>query len=239
MAPRYWQRALLASTVLLAGTAYAHNLSSLGALGQGQFQNLTQDLGTALNYKDMMPAAPLGITGFDVGVTGVYTHLGQAGGWDQATGTTSNNVFVPSLQAQKGLPLGFDVGLTYSAVPGSNIRVIGGDVSYALIGGGLLQPALTIRGTYTKMLGVSEMGLNTSSVELCLSKGFVFVTPYIGVGEVRTVGTPHTSTLSAVTINNTKEYIGADFNLGIANLDLEVDRMAGSTSYGANIGWRI
>lgn len=239
MSPRHWQAALLTSMVLLGGAAYAHNLSGIGTLSQGQFQNLTQDLGTALSYKDMMPAAPLGITGFDVGVTGVDTRLGQAAGWDKATGSSSNNIFVPGLQAQKGLPLGFDVGLTYSVVPGSNVRVIGGDLSYAIFGGGLLQPALTIRGTYTKMTGVSEMGLNTGSVELCLSKGFVFITPYIGVGRVRTVGTPHTGTLSAVTVNDTKEYIGADINLGVANLDLEIDRMAGSTSYGANIGWRI
>ncbi len=237
---KQWLITLFVSALTLGtGVAWAGNISGVGTMSQSQFQGLTQDLGSALSYKDMMPAAPLGITGFDVGITGVDTRIASSQAWQAATGSSSNNIFVPSLQAQKGLPFGFDLGLTYSEVPGSNVRVVGGDLSYAIIGGGLLSPALTIRGTYTKMTGVGEMGLNTRSVELCLSKGFVFVTPYIGVGRVRTVGTPNVGTLSAVTLYNTKEYIGADFNLGIANLDLEVDRMAGSTSYGANIGWRL
>lgn len=236
---RPWIIPVLASALTLAGTAYANNISAVGSMSQPQFQNLTQDLGAALSYKDMMPAAPLGITGFDIGVTGVDTRFAHPTAWQEATGSSSNNVFVPSIQAQKGLPFGFDAGLTYSAVPGSNVRVIGGDLSYAIIGGGLLSPALTIRGTYTKMLGVGDMGLNTRSVELCLSKGFVFITPYIGVGRVRTVGTPQPGTLSAVSLYNNKAYVGADINLGLINLDLEADRMAGSTSYGANIGWRL
>ncbi len=238
MSYRRWLFPVLVSSLACA-SAYANSVSNVGALSQAQFQNLTQDLGAAVSYKDMMPAAPLGLTGFDIGVTAMDTHFGHAGAYQAATQSGSNNVFVPSLQAQKGLPFGFDVGLTYTRIPGSNVRVIGGDVSYALIGGGLLAPALTVRGTYTKMTGVSEMGLNTRSVELCLSKGFVFITPYIGIGRVRTAGIPHVGTLSAVNVYDTKEYVGADINLGLMNLDLEVDRMAGSTSYGANIGVRL
>ncbi len=235
---RRWLISVLASSLVLA-KAHANSITGVGLLNQAEFQGLTQDLGAAVSYKDMMPAAPLGITGFDVGITGMDTRFGNAAAWQTATGSSRNNIIVPSLQVQKGLPLGFDVGLTYSRVPGSNVRIIGGDLSYALIGGGLLAPALTVRGTYTKMTGVSEMGLNTRSVELCLSKGFVFITPYIGVGRVRTAGDPQVAGLSPVTLDNTKEYVGADINLGLLNLDLEVDRMAGSTSYGANIGWRL
>jgi len=241
MSTRQWLAPFLTLALAFGNAAYASNISSVGTMGQAGFQNLTQDLGVVLSYKDMMPAAPLGITGFDVGVTGTDTRLANAQAWHDATGSNSNNLFLPSIQVQKGLPLGFDVGVTYSEIPGSNVHVVGGDLSYALIGGGLLAPALTIRGTYTKMTGVSEMGLNTRSAELCLSKGFVFITPYIGVGRVRTVGTPLVGggTLSAVSLYSTKEYVGADFNLGLINVDLEVDRMAGSTSYGANIGWRL
>ncbi len=239
MSRRHWLAPALVSTLACVGIAHANNLNGVFTLNQGQFQNLTQDLGDALSYKDMMPAAPLGLTGFDIGVTAVDTHLGNAQGWNQATGSGSNNIVVPGLQVQKGLPFGFDVGLTYSAAPGTNVRVIGGDVSYAIIGGGLLSPALTIRGTYTKMLGVSQMSLNTRSVELSLSKGFVFVTPYVGIGRVRTNAIPHVGGLAPATVNDTKEYVGADFNLGLVNLDLEIDHMGNSMSYGANFGWRL
>ncbi|HUW99200.1 MAG TPA: hypothetical protein VMV40_10270 [Acidiferrobacter sp.] len=241
MPTRQWLAPFLTLALTFGGNAYAGNISNLGTISQAGFQGLTQDLGMVLSYKDMMPASPLGITGFDVGVTGTDTRLANAQAWHDVTGSNSNNVFLPSIQVQKGLPLGFGVGVAYSAIPGSNVHVVGGDLSYAIIGGGLVAPALTIRGTYTKMTGVSEMDLNTRSVELCLSKGFVFITPYIGVGRVRTVGTPHVSgsSLSAVNLYNTKGYVGADINLGLMNLDLEVDRMAGSTSYGVNVGWRL
>lgn len=219
--------------------ALANSLNNISSLNQDQFQNLTEDLGAALNYKDMMPAAPLGITGLDIGVTATDTRFGYPGAWQAATGSSSSQAVIPSIQVDKGLPLGFDVGLMYGGVAGSNARVIGGDLSYAIFGGGLIAPALTVRGTYTKMTGVNDMNLSTRSVEFCLSKGFALITPYIGFGRVRTNGSTNDGALAPVALYNNKEYIGADLNLGIINLDIEADRMAGSTSYGANVGWRF
>ncbi|MHB1565591.1 MAG: hypothetical protein ACYCXG_02545 [Acidiferrobacter sp.] len=219
--------------------AHAADIQALSALNQGQFSSLTQGLGDALSYRDMEPAAPLGLTGLDIGVTATDTRLDGASGWDAATGSSTNQIPTVGVQVDKGLPANFDIGLLYNVVPGSNARVIGGALSYALIGGGLLAPALTIRGTYTRMMGVSAMNLNTRSVEICLSKGFTFITPYIGVGRVRTAASADGTSLSPVTLYNNKIYVGADINLGIMNFDIEADHMAGSMSYAANVGWRL
>ncbi|MBI4715714.1 MAG: hypothetical protein HY760_07255, partial [Nitrospirae bacterium] len=42
---------------------------------QGQFEDLTKELGLALSYLPMSPAEPLGITGFDVGVEGTFAKI--------------------------------------------------------------------------------------------------------------------------------------------------------------------
>lgn len=219
--------------------AHAADIQALSALNQDQFSSLTQDLGNALSYRDMEPAAPLGLTGLDIGVTATDTRLDNASGWDAATGSSTDQIPTMGIQIDKGLPANFDIGLLYNIVPGSNARVIGGALSYALIGGGLLAPALTIRGTYTRMMGVSTMSLNTRSVEICLSKGFTLITPYIGVGRVRTAASVDGTSLSPVTLYNNKIYVGADINFGIMNFDIEADHMAGSMSYAANVGWRL
>ncbi|MDA8361243.1 MAG: hypothetical protein M0Z44_04510 [Gammaproteobacteria bacterium] len=219
--------------------AHAANFGALSTASNSQFAHLASDLGNAFSYHDMMPAAPLGITGFDVGVTGSDTRFAHPGAWQGATGSSASQLPAVGLQIQKGLPANFDVGLVYDAAPGTPARVIGGDLSYAISGGGLMAPALTIRGTYTRLIGVSQFQLNTRSVELSLSKGFAFVTPYVGVGRVRTEANADGLPLTPVRLYNNKIYLGVDVNLGLFNFDVEADRMAGSTYYGLNMGWRL
>lgn len=231
--------AVLGAALVVAGIAHAADIQTLSALSQNQFGSLTQDLGDALSYRDMEPATPLGLSGVDIGVTAADTRLDSASGWDAASGSHGRQIPVVGVQLDKGLPANFDVGLLYDVVPDSNARVVGGALSYALVGGSLLAPALTIRGTYTRLIGVSAMSLNTRSVEICLSQGFPLITPYIGIGRVRTAASARGTDLSPVILDNDKIYAGADINLGVINLDIEADHMAGSMSYAANIGWRL
>ena len=44
-------------------------------LNQSDFHALSEDLGAALSYKPLTPTAPLGITGFDVGIAVTDTKL--------------------------------------------------------------------------------------------------------------------------------------------------------------------
>ncbi|MDA8389809.1 MAG: hypothetical protein M0Z76_03595 [Gammaproteobacteria bacterium] len=223
----------------LVPAAQAANFGALPTVSNAQFAHLASDLGNAFSYHDMMPAAPLGITGFDVGVTGSDTHLAYPGAWQAATGSSASQLPAVGLQVEKGLPANFDVGLVYDVAPGTPARVIGGNLSYAISSGGLMAPALTIRGTYTRMTGVSQFHLDTRSVEVSLSKGFAFVTPYVGVGRVRTDASADGLALASARLYNDKVYLGVDVNLGLFNLDAEADRMAGSTYYGLNVGWRL
>src|SRR4030067_257704 len=152
------KRLLAVMAVCLVGpppASAADDIDQINQLIQADFLKLSEDLGAALSYKAVIPATPLGLTGFDLGVEGTATKLQNRDAWDRASSSTApDTLYVPRLHLHKGLPLGFDVGAFYTAVPGSNIKLWGAAGRYAIIGGGALTPALGLRGTYSKLSGV-------------------------------------------------------------------------------------
>ena len=160
------KRALASLAILLAAippAIAADNIDQINQLIQADFRKLSEDLGAALSYKAVIPAKPLGITGFDLGVEVSATKLQHRDAWDRASsGTTPDTVYIPKLHLHKGLPAGFDLGAFYTSVPDSNIKLWGAEARYAILQGGLAEPALGLRGTYSKLAGVSELDFRTS-----------------------------------------------------------------------------
>jgi hypothetical protein len=95
---------------------------------------------------------------------------------------------VPKLRARKGLPLSIDVGVMYAAVPNSNVQLFGAELAYAVMDGGVALPSVGLRATYSKLLGVDELDVQTAGIDATISKGFVIVTPYAGLGALYTDG---------------------------------------------------
>ena len=238
------KRALTALTVLLAaaGTAQADTtIDQLNLLNQQEFRQLSEDMTAAGSYKGVIPATPLVITGFDIGVEVTGTKLAHKDAWELATsGTVPDTVYVPKLHLHKGLPLGFDVGAFYSSVPSSNIKLWGAEVRYAILGGGVAQPALGLRATYSKVTGVDELDFHTTGLELLISKGLTIFTPYAGVGEVWTTSEPvGIPTIQKEEFTSGKYFIGGDINFALLNFALEADKTGGTTSYSAKLGFRF
>ena len=175
---------LALSLVLLVGTqAMAKDINFIGNLSQGDFRSLSKEAGGAISFKNTAPAAPLGITGFDVGVEVEVANIKTGGYWDNAfQGDAPSYLFLPKIRARKGLPFSIDVGAMYSYVPDSNIKLYGFEVSKAILDGTLATPALGIRATYTRLAGVSELDLQTAGIDASISKGILFLTPYAGAG---------------------------------------------------------
>jgi hypothetical protein len=230
----------LAALAPLTATA-ADDIDRIDLLNQSEFRRLAEDLGSALSYKALSPAAPLGVTGFDVGIEVTATRLEHADLLDRATsGAAPSTVYVPKLHVHKGLPLGLDVGAFYGAVPDTNVKLAGAELRYALIAGGATTPALALRGTYTQLSGVDQLALDTTGLELTASKGFAVVTPYAGIGRVWVdAGPRNAGGLSAEDFGLAKYYVGANFNFALLNVALEADRTGDATTYGAKLGWRF
>jgi hypothetical protein len=225
----------------IALPALADDINRIDLLTQAEFKQLSEDLSAALSYKALIPVERLGITGFDVGLSVTATKIENRPAWERATsGSDSSNLFVPMVHVHKGLPLNLDVGGFYSVIPDSNIKLWGVELRYALIEGGVATPAVGLRGAYTKLSGVNQLDLDTKSIELAISKGFVNITPYAGVGYVRTNSTPRdVSGLAKEEIGQEKVFVGGNFNFVLLNIDVEVDRTGDTTSYGLKAGWRF
>lgn len=223
-------------------TVDAADLSDINALGQKQFRLLSEDMAAVASYKALTPAEPLGFPGFDLGVEVTATKLQNLDVWKIATADNdiSDTVYVPKLHLHVGLPLGFDIGASYSTVPDSNIDAVGAELRYAIIKGDAVTPALGIRATYSKVSGVDELDFDTRGAELTISKGFSFFTPYAGIGKVWVNSTPkNIPTLKEEDFSLSKYYVGANFNFVFLNLAIEADKTGDAPTYGLKLGWRF
>ncbi|MHB8622614.1 MAG: hypothetical protein ACYC9J_03950 [Sulfuricaulis sp.] len=238
------QRSLSALVILITINATAHaasDINQLNLLKQQDFHLLSEDLGSIASYKGVIPATPLGITGFDIGLDITATNLAHKDSWQRATsGTVPSTVYVPKLQADKSLPFGFDIGAFYSSVPNSNIKLWGSELRYAILEGGVTEPALAVRGTYSKITGVNELNFHTTGLELLVSKGFAVFTPYAGVGRIWTTSDPvGISNISKEEFSQGKYFVGGDINFALVNFALEADKTGAATSYSAKLGFRF
>ena len=173
-----------AALALAVSPAVAADISFITGIAQGEFKSLSKEAGAAIGYRNMAPAAPLGITGFDIGgeVSAISIDTSSTH-WKRAFDEDAPSYLViPKIRARKGLPLGIDVGAMYSYVPGSNIKLYGAELSKSILDGSVATPAVGVRGTYTKLAGVNDLGLQTYGIDASISKGFPFLTPYAGAG---------------------------------------------------------
>lgn len=230
---------LLCVVGCLAQPVWAANIDSVGSLSQAEFKLFSEDLGSALSYKGVTPAEPLGITGFDIGIEVSSTEMKNSSLWELATGSSRNNLPLPKLHVHKGLPLNIDVGAFYSSVPTTNIKLYGGELRYAIMEGGIALPAVAIRGSLSKLTGVDQLSFSTKGLDISISKGFAMLTPYAGIGKVWVESTPNGVGLAKESFSQNKIFAGANLNLGLTNFAVEYDKTGSSQTYSAKLGFRF
>ncbi len=133
----------------------------------------------------------LGLTGFELWVEAT---------WDEefanqpyaprglAEGLPLDGLSVARVGARKGLPGGLDIGASWARLLGTDLDMVGAEMQWSVIDGGILKPALALRLTGMQSSGEDEYDLEQYGATLILSKGFANVTPYVGGGVVRSNG---------------------------------------------------
>jgi len=238
-------RRTLALSILSLGSlclpAQAADLVAIGAISQSDFRLLSEDMGAALSYKPLQPSEPLGVLGFDIGIAATATKLENSANYAAAfSGSLPSSLVVPALRASIGLPLNFDIGASYAAVPDSNIKLWGAELRYAIVEGGTATPSVALRGSYTSMDGVDQLKLTTTGLDVSISKGFAMFTPYAGIGKVWVTSTPDPSSgLVEEDFDLNKVFVGVNMNLAVINIAVEGDKTGDATSYGIKFGWRF
>ncbi len=229
----------LGLTLGMASTSQAYDFNYMEAVGsQENFALLSKDLSAALSFRPMEPAADLGLLGFDLGATATVTQLNSVEVLKRATGSSSvpSNLPTIGVRASKGLPLGFDVGVSYNGIGGTSVTALSGSLKWTFISGGVLTPAFSVRGFYTQVDGISRMGLRSRGVDVSVSKGFAMVTPYVGVGLVNSTATTTDHTWAKESFYQARVFAGVNANLLLVNLAGEVDMTGDDTSYSLKMG---
>jgi hypothetical protein len=226
--------------LLAATSALAQKVDQLQLITQPEFRLLSEDLGAVLSYRGQTPTTPLGTTGFDIGIGVTSSKIQNVAILDKATSNSAKStVYLPTLHAHKGLPLGFDIGVVYASIPDSNMKFYGGEVRYAIVQGGVATPAVGVRGSMTKLSGVDQLGVDTRGIDLSISKGFTLLTPYAGIGKVWIKSDPHVGNLTNEEFSLTKVFYGVGAQFILFNLNFEGDRTGNVNSYSIKVGMRF
>lgn len=234
-------RALAIALALAVPLAHGADLNTVDRLTQDELRLLSEDLAATMSFKPLIPSEALGMPGFDLGVAVTGTDLQNALLLSKASASAPVPSLLPSpsVRAHFGLPLNIDAGVLYGTVPDTPYTYYGGELRWAFLPGSTVYPAMALRGAFTKANGVDQLQMQTSSLDISISKGIAMFTPYGGVGTVWVKSTPNVGpALTEEKFNLTKVYAGVNINLGL-NLAFEVDSTGGALSYGMKAGMRF
>jgi hypothetical protein len=231
---------ILATASLLAGTAQAADFNAIGLLNQAEFRAFSEDVASAISYKGMIPSEGLGITGFDLGVSASATEVVHRDVLKKAAGGASIPKALPvaAVRVVKGLPFDIDIGAMQMTLPETNVRATGGELRWALVGGSTVLPAVALRVSGTSLSGVPQLKMRTLGADISISKGFLFLTPYAGVGNVEVKSSAPGTTLREETFRQTKAFVGVNIALVPLAMVIEADRTGEATSYGVKLALR-
>jgi len=175
-------------------------------------------------------AAPLGITGFRVyaEVTGDLEFADEPFFEGAIDGDLPLDALsIARVGARKGLPGGIDLGASFGRAIGGDVELISGELSWAILDGGAVTPALALRLTGTRTTGGGAYDLDLYGAELELSKGFAVATPYVGAGAYVADGTLDRGALGPrFETDDTAvfAYAGVTVNLLLPKLTFEVEQ---------------
>lgn len=204
---------------------------------QSDFRSIAEDITAGLNYKALGPAEATGITGIGVAAFASYTEVDDPDAWQRLTGEDVDAVGMAGLAVRKGLPLGFDVGAFYASVPGASAELYGAELRWAILEGGTAEPALAVRATYTRSNGIDDFDFESKGVDVSLSKGLTFITPYVGYGYVWAEADPNNvAGLQKEDVDASRFFVGARIGLLIFDITPEYENIDGRSTYNLLLG---
>ncbi|MBN1822813.1 MAG: hypothetical protein JW803_00680 [Endomicrobiales bacterium] len=173
-----------------------NNVVSLGGtIAQEALDNLSKDLGMLMGGGAVHQGANLGVPGLDIGI-----HVPMKSVKDENTivkAADVDNILLPILQAEVGLPGNIDVIGRYTGYAGASM--VGGGLRYGIlkpsvpglpsVSAQVVYNALNVSSNGNKFTATTMSALATASI------GFPVITPYAAVGFDQTAIKPD-STIS-------------------------------------------
>ncbi|HEX4960011.1 MAG TPA: hypothetical protein VF173_04170 [Thermoanaerobaculia bacterium] len=196
---------------------------------RGDFEAFHRRFSSDAYFYPRHSASPLGLIGFEVYADATYDDTFD----DQSFNTTAVDgsytggfLSVARVGARKGLPGGFDLGLSYGKALNGDVKLLSGELQYAILHGGVLEPALSVRLTGTRTVDATAYELNQYGADVILSKGFTVLTPYVGAGIIRSKGRLSRGVVPSFEDTETQgvAFAGITLNLLLPKLNFEVEK---------------
>jgi hypothetical protein len=196
---------------------------------QGDFEAFNRRFSSDAYFYPRHSASPLGLLGFEVYADATYDDAFD----DQSFNATAVNgsytggfLSVGRVGVRKGLPGGVDLGVAYGKTLNGDLKMVSAELQYAILHGGLLEPALSVRITGTRTVNVTAYDLNQYGADVLLSKGFTVLTPYVGVGFIRGKGRLDRGILPSFddTETHAVAFAGVTLNLLLPKINFEVEK---------------
>jgi len=219
--------------------AQAGDFNAIGTLTQPEFRGLAEDLAAATSYKGVTPATPLGMAGFDLGLELSGTDVKNTGAFNKAGAGSDSTLYVPKVHLHKGLFGGLDIGGFAGRLPVSSGTIVGAEVRWAAIDDTLTTPAVALRLSGTRTTGLGDVKADSVAADVMVSKRLTLVTPYAGVGTVRSGVKASGTALAEEKFTKTRGFLGVNVNLALVNLAVEAEKQGDNTTLSAKAGWRF
>lgn len=177
-------------------------------------------------------AEPLGVIGFEIfGEVAALPDADDASVRPAVDGDfPADALAVYRVGVRKGLPWDVDLGVSLAKTVDGEIDLASAELSWAILDGSLVSPALGLRLTGTRTLDADHYELEQYGAELILSKGFPLITPYVGGGFVWSEGRfdrgesgPLQGTFTTDG-TDTVLFAGATLNLALFRITAEVEK---------------
>jgi opacity protein-like surface antigen len=216
----------------VALTVSAGDLDLSPLLTSSELEQLADHVGEAI-VMPVGPARPLGITGFDLRVGGLWVSADDNATWwgHSLTGAGSTfgglNGFTASFR--KGLPMGIDVGGQVGTVAG--ISFFSAELRKAVFDGGLVEPSVGVRGAWSH-LDSNGLTLDVTSIDLTVSKRFAFLMPYASAGlrHTKAEATLGAGGPSLETVSKTGITVAAGLHLTLPPLGVRLEVRRGTAT---------
>lgn len=196
---------------------------------RGDFEAFHSRFSSDAYFYPRHSASPLGLVGFEVYADATYDDEfdDQSFNGTAVDGSyTGGFLSVARVGARKGLPGGIDLGLAYGKTLNGDVKLISAELQYAILHGGVLEPALSVRVTGTRTVDATAYELSQYGADVLLSKGFTVLTPYIGAGLIRSKGRLDRGLLPSFEDTETHgvAFAGVTLNLLLPKINFEVEK---------------
>jgi hypothetical protein len=218
--------------VLFPVTASAQDIVLNPQLTQEQFEQFTEEIGSALRFRQLGDPAPLGRGHADISVQFATTSFDSSKGVSMA---------FPKVVARFGLSDRVGIGAWGGVNAGSNYGLAGFETTVGLMSQDQGRPvSLSIRPNFTALIGPSDVWAANAGIDLVVSRAVGPFSPYAGVATTASGAADRLSRrdLEPATTEASLAYAGLSYRWRVFTAAAEVEKGV-EVSYAFRVGTRF